>query len=36
VDWEVDDYTLERFKELGLYDSKPLASDDPYDLVSRL
>ena len=36
VDWEVDDYTLERFKELGLYDSKPLDSDDPYDLVSRL
>jgi len=36
VDWEVDDYTLERFKELGLYDSKPLANDDPYDLVSRL
>jgi hypothetical protein len=36
VDWEVDDYTLERFKELGLYDSKPLDNDDPYDLVSRL
>jgi hypothetical protein len=36
VDWEVDDYTLERFKELGLYDSKPLNNDDPYDLVSRL
>jgi hypothetical protein len=35
VDWEVDDYTLERFKELGLYDSKPL-DDDPYSLVSRL
>ena len=35
VDWEVDDYTLERFKELGLYDSKP-KDDDPYDLVSRL
>jgi hypothetical protein len=27
---------LERFKELGLYDSKPLDNDDPYDLVSRL
>jgi hypothetical protein len=35
VDWEVDEYTLERFKELGLYDSKPL-DDDPYSLVSRL
>jgi len=35
VDWEVDEYTLERFKELGLYDSKP-KDDDPYDLVSRL
>jgi hypothetical protein len=35
VDWEVDDYTLERFKELGLYESKPL-DDDPYDLVSKL
>lgn len=29
VDWEVDDYTLERFKELGLYDSKP-KDDDPF------
>jgi hypothetical protein len=36
VDWEVDEYTLERFKELGLYDPKPLDNDDPYDLVSRL
>jgi hypothetical protein len=36
VDWEVDEYTLERFKELGLYDSKPLDEDDPYSLVSRL
>lgn len=35
VDWEVDEYTLERFKELGLYDSKP-SDDDPYSLVSRL
>jgi len=33
-DWEVDDYTQQRLKELGLYDSKP--DDDPYDLVSRL
>jgi len=32
--WEVDDYTQQRLKELGLYDSKP--DDDPYDLVSRL
>jgi hypothetical protein len=35
VDWEVDDYTKERLKELGLYDSKPI-NDDPYDLISRL
>jgi hypothetical protein len=35
VDWEVDSYTLERFKELGLYEPKPL-NDDPYDLVSKL
>jgi hypothetical protein len=35
VDWEVDDYTKERLKELGLYDSKPI-DDDPYDLISRL
>jgi hypothetical protein len=34
VDWEVDDYTQQRLKELGLYDSKP-KDDDPYDLVSR-
>ena len=33
-DWEVDDYTQQRLRELGLYDSKP--DDDPYDLVSRL
>jgi hypothetical protein len=35
VDWDVDEYTLERFKELGLYEPKPL-NDDPYDLVSKL
>jgi hypothetical protein len=34
VDWEVDDYTQQRLKELGLYDSKPL--DDGLDLISRL
>jgi hypothetical protein len=34
VDWEVDDYTQARLKELGLYDSKP-NTDDPYDLVSK-
>jgi len=33
-DWEVDDYTQQRLKELGWYDSKP--DDDPYDLVSKL
>jgi len=35
VDWEVDDYTQQRLKELGLYDSKP-KDDDPYSLVSKL
>ena len=34
VDWEVDEYTLERLKELGLYDSKPL--DDGSEYISRL
>jgi hypothetical protein len=34
VDWEVDSYTLERFKELGLYDPKPL--DDGSEFISRL
>jgi hypothetical protein len=34
VDWEVDPYTLERLKELGLYDSKPL--DDGSEYISRL
>ena len=33
-DWDVDEYTQQRLKELGLYDSKP--NDDPYDLVSKL
>jgi hypothetical protein len=34
VDWEVDPYTLERFKELGLYEPKPL--DDGSEYISRL
>jgi hypothetical protein len=34
VDWEVDDYTQQRLKELGLYDSKPV--DDGLDLISRI
>jgi hypothetical protein len=33
VDWEVDDYTAQRLKELGLYDSKPL--DDGSEFISR-
>jgi hypothetical protein len=34
VDWEVDDYTSQRLKELGLGD--PPDVDDDYDLISRL
>ena len=34
VDWEVDDYTAQRLKELGLYDSKPL--DDGSEFISHL
>lgn len=34
VDWEIDSYTQERLRELGLYDPKPL--DDGLDLISRL
>jgi len=32
--WEVDDYTQQRLKELGLYDSKP--EDDGSEFISRL
>lgn len=34
VDWEVDDYTQQRLKELGLYDSKPV--DDGNEFISHL
>lgn len=34
VDWELDDYTLQRLKELGLGDSKPL--DDGSEFISRI
>lgn len=34
VDWEVDSYTEQRLRELGLYDSKPL--DDGSEYISRL
>ena len=33
VDWEVDSYTEQRLKELGLYDSKPV--DDGSEYISR-
>lgn len=33
VDWEVDDYTLERFKELGLYEPEPI--EDGSEYISR-
>ncbi len=37
VDWEVDDYTAQRLKELGLgLDDDDKKGDDPYDLVSRI
>jgi transposase len=35
VDLELDDYHLQRLKELGLYDSVENKDDDPYSLVSR-
>jgi hypothetical protein len=34
VDWEIDEYTQERLRELGLYDPKPL--DDGSEYISRL
>ena len=34
VDWEVDDYTQQRLKELGLYESKPV--DDGSEFISRI
>jgi hypothetical protein len=36
INFEMDDYTLQRMKELGLYDPPKSDSDDDYDLVSRL
>lgn len=36
VNFEMDDYTLQRMRELGLYDPPRGESDDDYDLVSRL
>jgi hypothetical protein len=35
VNLELDDYHLQRLKELGLYDSPKDENDDPYSLVSR-
>lgn len=34
VDWDLDDYTLQRLKELGLGNDEE--EDDPMDLVARL
>jgi hypothetical protein len=34
VDWEIDDYTQQRLKELGLYESKP--PEDGSEYISRL
>jgi hypothetical protein len=36
VNLELDDYHLQRLKELGLYDSPKDKDDDPYSLVSRV
>ena len=33
IKWDLDDYHIQRLKELGLSDVK---DDDPYDLVSRI
>jgi hypothetical protein len=33
INWELDDYQLEKLKSLGLYDTP---EDDGLDLVSRL
>jgi len=33
---ELDDYQVQRLKELGLYDSNESENDDPYSLVSKL
>jgi hypothetical protein len=35
VDWEVDDYTLQRLKELGLEKPQP-PTDDGSEFISRL
>jgi hypothetical protein len=34
INFQLDDYQMQRLKELGLYD--PPKVDDPYDLVSKL
>ena len=34
VDWELDDYTIQRLKELGLDNSPPL--DDGSEFISRI
>ena len=34
VDWELDDYTLQRFRELGL--DKPESTDDGSEFISRI
>jgi hypothetical protein len=35
VDWELDDYTLQRLKELGLDQSSP-PPDDGSEFISRI
>jgi hypothetical protein len=36
VDWEIDQYTLDRFKELGLEPDKNDKDDDDFDIISYL
>jgi hypothetical protein len=34
ADWEVDDYTQQRLRELGLYENKPV--DDGSEFISKI
>lgn len=35
VDWEMDDYHIQRLKEIGIWEEDRDESEDPYSLVSR-
>lgn len=36
INWELDEYHLQRLKELGLYDVPSVEEDDGSDLISRI